>query len=178
MTTSVMLDIETLGTKPNTTILTIGAVKFDPYSSAEPGNGLYIKLDVDSQIESGRTVDQDTLDWWGKQDPTVMNEALGECDSRISVDEFHIQLNQYLVGVTDIWCQGPVFDIGILEDLYRQHKWSIPWNFWQIRDSRTLFGVHGDPRVKNKEAHNALVDSYTQACAVQQIYKQLGLRPR
>jgi len=50
---------------------------------------------------------------------------------------------------------------------------------WQVRDSRTLFGVHGDPRDKGaKGAHNALIDCYYQAQAVQQIYKQQGIKKR
>ena len=49
--------------------------------------------------------------------------------------------------------------------------WPTPWQFWQIRDSRTLFGVHGDPREKNKAGlHNALEDCVSQAQGVQQIF--------
>ena len=35
-----MLDLETLGTRPGCVILTLGAVKFDPYSLREPGPGI------------------------------------------------------------------------------------------------------------------------------------------
>ena len=50
-----------------------------------------------------------------------------------------------------------------------------PWNFWQIRDSRTLFGVHGDPRQKGKAGlHNALEDAISQAEAVQTVFKRIG----
>jgi hypothetical protein len=54
--------------------------------------------------------------------------------------------------------------------------WPTPWQFWQIRDSRTLFGVHGDPREKNKAGlHNALEDCISQAQGVQEIYRSLRL---
>ena len=33
MTTHAMIDIETLGTKPDAVVLTIGGVKFNPYDS-------------------------------------------------------------------------------------------------------------------------------------------------
>ena len=56
------------------------------------------------------------------------------------------------------------------------YGWPAPWYYWQIRDSRTLFGVHGDPREKNKEnLHNALADCVSQAQAVQEIYKALKI---
>ena len=44
-----MIDLETLATDPNATILTIGGVKFDPNTNAEPHSEFYYKLDVDEQ---------------------------------------------------------------------------------------------------------------------------------
>lgn len=174
----IMLDIETLGTRPGCVILTLGAVKFNPFSMEAPGPGLYVRPDVDEQIAAGREVQEDTMRWWMQQAEDVREEALGE-DDRISVEEMYKQLNRFLVGSNNIWCQGPVFDIAILEHLYRQYGWPTPWQFWQIRDSRTLFGVHGDPRVKGKVGlHNALEDCVSQATAVQQVYNKLGLEKR
>ena len=173
----IMLDIETLGTKPETVILTIGAVKFDPFSN-KIGDGLYIKPDVDEQIARGRDVDESTLAWWGTQAEDVREEALGLAD-RISIEEMYRQLNRFLVGAENIWAQGPVFDMVILAHIYRQYGWPTPWQYWQVRDSRTLFGTHGDPRVKGKAGlHNSLEDCVSQAQAVQTVYKNLGLKPR
>lgn len=170
-----MLDLETLGTRPGCVILTIGAVKFDPYSLKEPGPGIYMRVDADEQIAAGREVQEDTLKWWMDQVEDVREEALGEAD-RVSVEYMYTELNRICVGVQNIWAQGPVFDIAILENIYRQYGWPTPWQFWQIRDSRTLFGVHGDPRVKGREGHhNALADCVYQAQGVQQIYKKLGI---
>jgi hypothetical protein len=175
----IMLDLETLGFRPECVILTFGAIKFDPYNPGlEPGPGIYHRISVDDQVALGRTIDQSTVDWWGTQDPAVMEEALGE-EGRISVHEFAASLNKFLVGANCIWAQGPAFDIVIIENLFLQLGLPVPWQFWQIRDSRTLFGVHGDPREKGREAaHNALADCYYQAVGVQQIYKRLGIKSR
>jgi len=173
-----MIDLETLGTQPGCVILTLGAVKFDPYTMNDPGPGLYVRPDADEQIARGREVQQDTLEWWMRQAEDVREEALG-VEGRIPVEEMYRQLNRFLVGVNNIWCQGPVFDIAILENLYMQYGWPTPWQFWQIADSRTLFKVHGDPRVKGKAGlHNALEDCVSQATAVQQVYNKLGLEKR
>jgi hypothetical protein len=170
-----MLDLESLGTRPDCAILTLGAVKFDEYTPGSFGDSLYLRIDVDEQLALGRTVQEDTLEWWMSQAEDVREEALGE-DGRISMEEMYKQLNRFLVGATNIWCQGPAFDIVILENIYRQKGWPTPWQFWQIRDSRTLFGVHGDPREKGKAGlHNALEDCVSQAQAVQEIYKQLKI---
>jgi hypothetical protein len=170
-----MLDLETLGTRPGCVILTLGAVKFDPYSLQEPGPGIYFRVDVDEQTALGREVQEDTLAWWISQADDIREEALGEQD-RVSLDTLDRDLNRFLVGANNIWAQGPLFDFAILENLYRQMGWPTPWQYWQIRDSRTLFGVHGDPRVKGKAGlHNALEDCVSQATAVQQIYNKLGI---
>ena len=174
-----MLDIETLGTRPEAVVVTLGAVKFNPYTLDEPGPGIYMRLDADEQIALGREVREDTMLWWMSQAEDVREEALGEGADRIRLEEMYHQLNRFLVGADNIWCQGPAFDMVIIEDLYRQVGKPTPWQFWQVRDSRTLFGVFGDPRPKNRDsAHNALMDCVYQAMGIQQIYQQQGVKPR
>jgi hypothetical protein len=174
-----MLDIETLGTRPECVVVTLGAVKFNPYTLDDPGPGIYMRLDADEQLALGREVQDETMRWWLDQVEDVREEALGDGNDRIKLEEMYRQLNRFLVGVDSIWCQGPAFDIVILENIYRQMGWPTPWQFWQIRDSRTLFGVHGDPREKNKAGlHNALEDCVSQAQGVQKIYYRLEIEKR
>ena len=118
---------------------------------------------------------QDTLDWWGQQDPEIMEEALGDKD-RISLDQMVKTLNKWCVGVDVFWCQGPLFDYAILQNIYAQLKVPVPWNYWQIRDSRTLFSLVPRENEKRTGLHNALEDCYFQARKVQKIYKQLGIK--
>ena len=174
----IMLDLESLGTRPDCAILTLGAVKFDPFTPDGFGASLYLRIDVDQQLALGREVQEDTLAWWSNQAEDVREEALGE-EGRVSLESMYRDLNRFCVGVENIWCQGPAFDIVILENIYRQCGWPTPWQFWQIRDSRTLFGVHGDPREKNKAGlHNALEDCVSQAQGVQEVYRSLKLEKR
>ena len=105
-----------------------------------------------------------------------MEEALGDKD-RISIDEMIKTLNKWCVGVDVFWCQGPLFDYAILQNLYGQMGVPVPWNYWQIRDSRTLFSlVPRDPSETRTGLHNALEDCYFQAKKVQRVYKQLGIK--
>lgn len=175
----VMLDLETLSTRPNAVILSIGAVKFDPFSNRiDVDEGLDLRIDVDEQSALGRNVQEETVKWWETQ-PKEVQDAAFNPDGRIGLNDFIRALNKFLVGADNIWAQGPAFDIVILEDLYRQLGIPTPWQFWQIRDSRTLFGVHGDPRDKNRQgAHNALMDCCYQAMGVQEIYKRQNVQPR
>jgi len=177
MAVHAMIDLETLGTKPDCTIISLGAIKFNPFTDEEPYGGLYYKADIDEQSSLGRTVDDATLEWWGRQDAKIRDEALTDGD-RTSVETITNELNKFLVGVDQIWAQGPAFDIVILENLYQQLAKPTPWNFWQIRDSRTLFAMMpADPRKSvQQDLHNALADCYFQAKCVQQSYKHFGVK--
>jgi DNA polymerase III epsilon subunit-like protein len=75
-----MIDLETLGTSPDCTVLTIGGVKFDPNQVSNPYQEFYYRFDVDEQLEKGRTTLQSTLDWWARQEKSVRDEALGDED--------------------------------------------------------------------------------------------------
>ena len=92
-----MVDIETLGTKPNSVVLTVGGCKFNPFTMDEPFDFFLMKLDVDQQIEQGRFVDDKTLEWWGKQDAKIREEALGDED-RTTLLDFIKQLNKFALG--------------------------------------------------------------------------------
>ena len=171
-----MIDLETLSTNPNATILTVGGVKFDPYTVAEPSQGMYFRVDVDSQTEMGRDVMQETVNWWSKQPKEISDEAFSD-DNRASLDDMIKKINKFSVGVDVFWCQGPLFDYAILQDIYKQLGYPVPWQYWQIRDSRTLFSlVPKDPNEKRTGLHNALEDCYFQAKKVQRVYKQLGIK--
>jgi len=172
-----MIDIETLGVDPECVVLTIGGIKFNPFSEAEPHTGLYLRCNVDEQTELGRTIDENTLAWWGKQKPKIRDEALSD-DDRVTLNEVTKQINKFCVGLDYIWCQGPTFDFTILQNLYKTIGKPVPWNYWQIMDSRTLFKLMPkDPRKEiQSDLHNALADCYFQAKCVQKTYKVLGIK--
>jgi len=173
-----MIDLETLDTRPSCTVLSLGAVKFDATNDSEPHSELYLKIQIDDQDRLGRTTSDSTIEWWSKQDPKIMEEAFDQTGA-VTVDEALQQLTKWMVGVDTLWGHGYGFDITILEDMYRNVGRPIPWNFWIVKDSRTLFGCcPQDPRklLGQSDLHNALADAYFQARGVQLAYKQLGLK--
>jgi hypothetical protein len=167
-----MIDLETLDVFPTATVLSLGAVKFDPTSDADPYSELYLKILVDDQDRLGRTTSDSTIEWWGRQDPAIMEEAFDQTGA-VTVEEALSQLNRWVVGVDEIWGQGYGFDITILENMYRMIGKPIPWQFWQISDARTITKrMPKDPRKDMQtNLHNALADAYFQAKSVQIIFK-------
>ena len=53
----------------------------------------------------------------------------------------------------------------------------IPWPFWTVRDTRTLFEMTGvslkDKKYGTKTTHNAVEDAEHQAIVVQDAYQKL-----
>lgn len=173
-----MIDIETLDTRPSCTVLSVGAVKFNALTDAEPYDELYFKISVDDQDRLGRTTSDSTIEWWSKQDPKIMEEAFDQTGA-ITLEEALVKITKWSVGLDTLWGHGYGFDITILEDMYRSIGKPIPWNFWQVKDSRTLFTMcEKDPRkmLGQNDLHNALADAYFQARGVQLAYQLLGIK--
>lgn len=177
MTTHAMIDLETLDTRPQCAVLSLGAVKFDPFADTEPHSELYFKVSVDDQDKLGRTTSNSTIEWWARQDAKARDEAFDQ-KGAISVAEALDQLTKWIWGADVIWGHGYGFDLTIIEDMYRSLGRPIPYNFWQVRDSRTLFACcDRDPRkAMQTDLHNALADAYFQAKSVQVAYRELGVK--
>lgn len=169
-----MFDLETLSTRINTVVLTLGGVKFDPYTKEEPTDPIYLKFDADWQILQGRHYDDDTLRWWGRQSEEIQEEAMGE-EGRVSIDEGLRLFRKWVWNSDTVWSNGSIFDVMIMENLCEQNNAPVPWNYWDIRDVRTVFDMSVNPRMDKKDLHNALADAYQQAIGVQNVFCELGI---
>jgi len=174
-----MIDIETLDTAPSSTVLSVGAVKFNPYNANDPYERMLWRPSVDEQLEGGRTTSDDTLAWWAKQDAHIRETTFTE-DGRIPLKQFFAETNKYLVGVDKIWCQGPQFDMVILEDLFKHFNHHMNWAYWQVCDCRTIFNMMPvDPRKAiQQNLHSADDDAYWQAVCVQQTFQHFDVLER
>jgi len=174
MATHATIDLETIDIRPQATVLSLGAVKFNPHADSDPHSELYLKIDIEDQNRLGRTVNDDTLEWWSKQDSKIMDEAFDQTDA-VTVEDALAQVSKFSVGVDTFWGQGYGFDYTMLEDMFRSVGRPIPWNFWQILDSRTLFRLcKQDPRKQiQNDLHNALADAFYQSKAIQIAYAEL-----
>ncbi len=175
-----MIDMETLDTSPYCVILTIGVVRFDPY-----GEGVSQKLELRPTIEDqteiyNRVINDDTIRWWGEQSKEAQEEALGD-QGRISFRECMDELYKFGWNRRAVWSNGASFDVVVAETAFRQvlsdRPNPIPWPFYTVRDTRTLYEVAG---VKLKDGgyattHKAVEDAERQAIKVQEAYRKLGL---
>lgn len=176
MSKHLMVDLETMAVSPNAVVLTLGAVHFNPYGDGY-SDKLYMRISIDDQDTLNREVDPNTLDWWAKQDAKIMEEAFSP-DDRVPLAEAIDRFHKFAWGCDAFWSHGSVFDIVILENIYRQLGKPVPWQFWQIRDTRTLFDLGWDPDMPKGGLHDALQDAIRQAAGVQNIYSKLKIKPR
>ncbi len=167
-----MLDMETLAVSPRAVVLTVGAVHFDPNGSGY-SDSIYMKVDLDEQDRLGREIDPNTLDWWSKQDPAIMEEAFDQ-NSRISLPEAMDRFHKFAWGCDAFWSHGATFDLVIIEDIYRQLNKSLPWQYWQLRDTRTLFDLGFDPEMPKGNKHDALQDAIRQSVGVQNVFGKIN----
>jgi hypothetical protein len=175
MKNDIMIDMETLDVLPTATILTIGAVKFDPFGDelAEPSmEKFYVKVDVDSCDRLGCTISQDTLNWWSNQSKEAQEAAFDPKD-RISIEDAMNQLYKFCWGAKRVWSHGAGFDIIICEHLFRKIEKAVPWSFWEVRDTRTLFDLGINPHRPPVLKHHALEDAWNQAVGVQNVFKTI-----
>ena len=167
----VMIDLETLAVSPEATILTIGAQGFDPFSDRYTDDTLYERIDLESQ--AGRDINDDTVEWWGKQSDEAREEALGE-GNRIPLKDALEKLTPIVWKANRIWANGTTFDIVILENAYRQCGLTMPWQYWKVMDARTIYRLRGE-RASLSNSHNALEDCVNQIDMLQKTLKELGI---
>jgi hypothetical protein len=172
MAKHLMVDMETLAVSPRTVILSLGAVHFNPFGD-EIYDTLYFKIDLDDQDKLRREIDPGTIDWWSKQDPSIMEEAFSP-DNRIPLAEAVDKFHKFAWGCDKFWSHGSTFDLVILEDLYKQLNRVLPWRYWQLRDTRTLFDLGFDPDMSKDNKHDALADAVRQARGVQAVFRKLN----
>ena len=177
MNKHIMMDLETYGTAPGSVLRSIGAVVFE-LEREEVGAEFYRNIDKVSCLNIGLGVDAATEAWWALQDRAV--EAGLLIDPRSIVDviaEFHTWFVE--AGGTHVWCQGANFDEplwGAAVRAFGRGMVKVPWKFWNVRDTRTVYELAGfDPRsvVRVGAAHNALDDAKFQALCVQKAVAKL-----
>lgn len=183
MANDIMIDIEALDTTPYCVILSIGVVRFDP-----KGSGVVDKMTLLPTIEEqtevfNRVINDDTIRWWGEQNPAALEEAFTD-KGRISFHECMDKLYKYGWNRNAVWSHGAAFDIVACETAMRQtltqYSNPIPWPFYKVRDTRTLYDLAGVRLTDGGHvtSHRAVDDAERQAIVVQKAYRKLGLADR
>jgi exodeoxyribonuclease VIII len=164
-----MIDLEGLATGPDTCILTIAAQAFDPFGHGHYEQSYYARVTLESQPD--RAIDQGTIDWWATQPAIVRDEAFNE-EGRIPLDQALDELGKLIWHSKLIWAQGPTYDMNILEHAYKSYRKPLPWKYYMVRDSRTVFSLWPDQPIP-PTSHHALEDCRRQIGMLQNTLRHL-----
>jgi hypothetical protein len=142
MTTHLMLDIETLGTRPGAVILSAALVRFSDEAHTT------LNLNTDEQEALGLISDPFTIAWWHDQEVKAPGAWAASTLNPVPVRAALEHLSAWIAwaaGGQDvlIWCHGATFDAPLLEHLYRAAGINTPWHFTAVRDTRTLYDLAG-----------------------------------
>ena len=176
--TNIMLDLETLDTRPTAVVLSIGAIAFDPLSETL-GDPFYVELsDLPVQQLNGRTISASTVQWWMQQDVLAKRVFSDAGTNRRNTMAGLSDFQQYIAANggknAEIWGNGADFDNIILGSLYDSTNMTRPWSYSRNRCFRTMKSLFPHVKVPHEGvAHNALDDAITQAKWLQAIMKEI-----
>lgn len=169
----VMLDIETLGTKPGCKILQIGAVTM--HADAREFKD-YISIHILRSPQATLTEDPSTVAWWSKQDSELHTKLFTPADG-VNLNVALVQFSDWIQGLgaqIKIWGNSASFDCKILEAAYDAIGIPLPWKYYNENCFRTLKNlVPGLEPARIGVQHNALDDAFHQAIWAQKIFSAM-----
>ena len=111
-------------------------------------------------------------------------EAFSE-DNRKPLEQVLDELGKLIWQSNAIWANGPTFDMTILEHAYKSYKKPLPWQYYRVRDARTVYMLKSDSAVLSNSqvtdvnrpaSHHALDDCRRQIDLLQQTLRQLNIK--
>lgn len=165
-----MLDLETLGNRPGSVIVAVGAAKF---GGGKITDTFYQRVDAESCVRLGLKIDASTLMWWLQQEDAARLEVT---KAGKPIEQVLNLFSEWLADPdAEVWGNGAAFDNVLLGDAYDRALLDRPWKFWNDRCYRTVRGLRPDiPAARRGVHHNALDDAKTQALHLMQILGPLG----
>jgi exodeoxyribonuclease VIII len=179
-----MIDLETWGVTPFSTIIMIGACKFDPYATlAEDIIVDRFEVAIDPSTSQGLLrADAATLMWWMHPDRNEAR-AIWSGKPKVSLREALDGFGDWLQSRSSdssslrIWGNGSDFDNVLLRQAYEVTQREAPWSFRHNRCFRTLRSMLTfEEGHYLGTAHTALADAENQAIRANQIVRKLGIK--
>lgn len=175
-----MIDLETLSTRHDAAILSIGACQFD-IETGNIGDSFTRHVALDDNPLRGH-ISADTVKWWLRQDDAARMAIVENKNSR-KLASCLFDLREFVLShkETKVWSNGATFDLVIVRSALDMHGMMTPWQYWQERDTRTLVDmaerITGINTAKaatfNGVKHDALSDAIHQVGYISHAYNMI-----
>jgi len=175
--THVMVDLETWGVMPGSALRSIGAVVFNP-ETGDIGGKFYRNISDESCEALGMPKDPSTVKWWAEQSDDAQSALLANPQP---LGDVVLAFTAWWkkVGGQYIWGHGANFDPVLLEAAYEACMLEKPWDFWNVRCSRTVLAMANRKPVRSGGTHhNALDDAIAQSKAIAAAFRAKQFNPR
>jgi DNA polymerase III epsilon subunit-like protein len=188
---NIVVDLETLSTRANASIVVIAAIKFSGKEEFSENiseeelfsmkNTFYRRIKINTE-EKKYHIDNNTVTWWNTQPKEIIYESLEHPD-RTELKQALTDFTKWVGNNKDrikIWGNGSSFDITILGEAFALEGLEICWCYWNIRDIRTLFDI-GNVKMNelpNFSKHHALWDCYREIIGYQRAIKNIDNKKR
>lgn len=176
----ISLDIETLGTNPGATILSIGCAEFNPVNG-DIVRTFHEYINLKDSQDHFFDIDMDTMLWWMKQSDAarvIFNEVMASKNENLDV----------LQKLREWWPKKAYmvshdFDKNMLKEWADHLGRKLPWHFRDHVDLRTLVSLVDGDSIYNAVAleypdlidHDALDDAVFQAKVINRCLKDIGV---
>lgn len=163
-----MVDIETLGTKSNSVILSIAAVNFS-METGKIGEKFFRSIDIQSCLDLGLKIDGKTLEWWFSQSKEAQAKLFeNPINLPMALENFWAWYKNNKLDGVKVWGNGARFDLGLLADAHEKCGRILPWKHGEERDVRTLAGLR--PHIKETAVFNGVKHNPIDDCIHQINY--------
>lgn len=177
----IMVDLETMATKPDAAIISIGAAVFDPLAD-EIADSFYVAVNLASSVAAGGHVDPETLMWWMDPERDEPRKRWLK-DAKVDIYDALVGLSHWAALGLSHWVagrpilgNGAAFDNVILEHAYRNNNLEPFWSHWDGLCYRTVKRLAPEIRLERVGTHHhPLDDAISQALHMQRICKHLGI---
>ena len=194
--TNFLIDFETLDTRPKAVVRCLSIIPFtlaaEESVEALLARSLTVWFEPGPQIEAGRTVDEDTLDFWNQQLQKSVGAAHANAEAILGThpEDVHPKMAieiiaAYLHDVAPnglIYSRGSNFDFPIFESLCEDFSVALPYSTWKAACSKSIlrFMCNDDKNLEAglvsglKSNHTSSFDCAVEAKKLQALYAALN----
>jgi hypothetical protein len=140
-----IFDVETLGKRSNSVILSMAAIHFDPDTKPSPqelrDSAFFAKFSVLEQVKQyGREANKSTMDWWKKQCDNVRTASFVPSEVDCSFVDGYESMRKWAASKNDtkcwVWARGNLDQL-VMDDIEEQLELEPIWPYARWRDVRT-----------------------------------------
>jgi hypothetical protein len=162
-----VFDVETLGKRSSSVILSMAAVYFNPDEKPDHiqlrQNSFFTKFDVQDQIQRlNREVGKSTIDWWAKQCENVKLKSFKPSSNDVPFETGHELMREWAKSKNDtkcwVWARGNLDQL-VLDDIEEQLEIEPIWEYNRWRDVRTAVDFLYGTTTGYTEVHHPVFDS-------------------